>query len=330
MKSKTVYVLGAGASKDAGAPLLSDFSDWNYLNKIIPELKKSNINTDKFVEIGTNINYFINNRYVSNIEELLNFTYTAEYIDIRFYNPSVKDGIFPEIFRQDLEWFITAVLSASVKRKKDYFYNKFITEKLNPNDSLISFNYDLIFEDVVHKTDFDINYGFDDGWKPEPNKKELLLLKLHGSVDWLWCDYCGLTIDYNKNVALDIQENKSVCLGCKRNKGLSPVIIPPIFNKEQYLVRMKKSKRNLRDVWLRAFDELSSSNKIVFIGYSLPIPDSYAQALIKMAISVNKNKPEIEIINPDINSFKRYSDVLNCKKIHPKSISFKEYVNGSD
>jgi NAD-dependent SIR2 family protein deacetylase len=297
---------------------------------------KNKIDESRFWEISSFVVNYIHDGFASNIEDLLNITYTAEYLDVKFSNPATNHyTIFPEVMRSDLEWFITAVLSASINIKKNDIFKKFISKIVGPNDSIISFNYDLIFENAAHKTVFDINYGFDDGWEPKFEKKELLFLKLHGSVDWMWCEHCGLSIDYNKNVALDINENKSICLGCKRNKGISPVMIPPIFNKEQYFVKMNKTKRNLRDVWLRAFSELSVAKKIIFIGYSLPFADTYAQALFKFGISYaldhysHINKPEIEIINPDTGLFKKYSNILNYNRIHQKSISFREYVTES-
>lgn len=330
MKSKTVYVLGAGASKDVGAPVLADFSNQDYLNTLIPRLKKLKIEPNEFLKVSNFVVNYIQDGYASNIEDLLNISYAAEYLDITFGTPYAKkqDKIFPEVLRKDIEWFITAVLFASIKKKNIDFYKKFITEILGPNDSLISFNYDLIFENAIHKTDFDINYGFNDGWESEPDKKELLLLKLHGSIDWLWCEHCGLTIDYNKNVALDIQEGKSKCLECDRKNKITSMIVPPIFNKEQYFAKMSKNKRNLTDVWQRAYAELTDAKKIVFIGYSLPIADTYAHSLFKIAISLNSNKKlNIEIINPDKDLFKKYCEILNYNNIHQNPIYFEDYVN---
>lgn len=142
MKGKTVYVLGAGASTDAGAPVLSDFSNKDYLDKLIPKLKELKINTNKFLEVSSFIVNYIRDGYASNIEDLLNITYAAEYLRIHFNNPFIgQNEIYPEILRKDIEWFITAVLSASIKKNKIDSYKKLLTEILDPNDSLVSFNY---------------------------------------------------------------------------------------------------------------------------------------------------------------------------------------------
>ncbi|MHB8191379.1 MAG: hypothetical protein ACYDHP_13370 [Ferrimicrobium sp.] len=88
--------------------------------------------------------------------------------------------------------------------------------------------------------------------------------------------------------------------------GRSPFIAPPSSTKSKYL-----GNPVIRTIWARAFEALKDAERIVFIGYSVPLQDQAAMSMIREAFDQNVNRPEICIVDPDAGSVARQlSDVL--------------------
>ena len=119
------------------------------------------------------------------------------------------------------------------------------------------------------------------------------LLKLHGSINWLNCPYCGrLFVDYEEDIAINELSFDCSCSECKKNKMLkktpqmNSILITPTFLKDL-------NNLHLKNIWHNALIELIEADKIVFIGYSFPDADFEMRCLLKKAIQVNT---EIEVV----------------------------------
>ncbi|MFZ1290205.1 MAG: hypothetical protein WAR79_08940 [Melioribacteraceae bacterium] len=111
---------------------------------------------------------------------------------------------------------------------------------------------------------FDLNYGLNDRYLKNknniiPERRILKLSKIHGSINFV-----------KKNV---------------------PLIVPPTWN--------KTSNLEMVPVWKLAHNLISNSNKLVFIGYSLPTTDLYLKYLLICGIKNNYNLKKIKVICPD-------------------------------
>lgn len=123
------------------------------------------------------------------------------------------------------------------------------------------------------------------------------ILKLHGSMNWLFCMNCGrLFKTFNDYIALgEFSERKITCRYCKENYNfgeaekyfggtsypfLESLLITPTFVKDL-------NNTNLKNVWRNAFIELSEANEIVFIGYSFPQADFELRYLFKKSVKPN-------------------------------------------
>ncbi|MGJ7541556.1 hypothetical protein [Variovorax sp. LT1R16] len=72
----------------------------------------------------------------------------------------------------------------------------------------------------------------------------------------------------------------------------SPLILPPIFNKQ--------STESQRSIWSAALSRLRSVKNIVIVGYSLPRTDIYMQYFLKSALGPNMDLNRIFVFDPAI------------------------------
>lgn len=329
---KNVYILGAGCSQEDGAPLIKDFIE--------------NIG----FSYSSNLNDFI--LYVfnyPNIEEMLSF------VDFQL---NFGDSFQYNIYKFNLNEIRNEIIKIIFQRLDNKLMNSPTTEnyrkfanKLGGDDTAISLNWDILLDKAfIRRPSFltPLNYGVDfnfldvDSTKSDKSKGiGNKLLKLHGSLNWLFCpnDKCtGLRKFYTtKGKDTVILEGKSViCPDCKNI--LEPFIIPPSFKqigKEDY------SKLTI-PIWKEAEEELRLADKIIIIGYSFPHNDLYFKSLLRGAINTRdiygvKKEIEIEVVNYKEyiqdqmefqNHYKTIFDNLNIKvkPIFRLDKKFGEYV----
>jgi hypothetical protein len=94
------------------------------------------------------------------------------------------------------------------------------------------------------------------------------IMKLHGSINWLYCPNCSrLYVHRYKNIGINYAD---VCPHCPVNEDqkilLEEMILTPTMLKEL-------QNHHLGLTWQHAFMELNQADKVVFIGYSLPLAD---------------------------------------------------------
>lgn len=171
---------------------------------------------------------------------------------------------------------------------------------------VITLNYDtMIEEDVQHGLRFDGETAVraDDIVTGTPNSRgvfqgkatgfvdrdTLRLHKLHGSIDWFSVpgDATGLTLD-RINVNADKPSHaQQATIG-----GREVFIVPPTSSKGGYF-----DNPRTRFVWQQARDALVSSERVVLIGYSLPLTDTALARLL--ATTLAGNAQEVVVVNPD-------------------------------
>ena len=88
-----------------------------------------------------------------------------------------------------------------------------------------------------------------------------------------------------------------------------PVIVPPIYSKHSLIQSFIPS------VWSEAREALSSSDRVVFCGYSLPAADIEAEKLVQRSLGSNLNLPWIGVIDPAPGVAGRYVGLLPDKPL---------------
>lgn len=134
--------------------------------------------------------------------------------------------------------------------------------------------------------------------------KNIKYLKMHGSINWLGCPYCGrVFVDYKNDIALKELSPENYCPYCSTDIGLDevyqpelrPMIITPSFMKEL-------NNLHIKNIWHNAFIDITEATNIIFIGYSFPDADFEMRCLLKKAV---RPKAKIHVIlsefdNPDL------------------------------
>lgn len=173
----TTYVLGAGASRHAGYPLACEMG-----KGLLEEMLKS---TDGQGQAYAE--YLIDNFGMSaNIEDLI--TELQIRIDALKSSEATQDKIEYRRLGTRLGYLSTALRAwfYKIRTGTAHAYAQFAESIVKPGDVVISFNYDDSLERELKRTrKWDISQGYGFQFGSVTNSSDVLMLKLHGSINWL-------------------------------------------------------------------------------------------------------------------------------------------------
>lgn len=308
-KRDVVFILGAGCSQEDGAPLVNDFFDVAFSDRIIYDLER--YDSESIQELKTFRKEHLPN---SNVEELFSF------IDMQ---SKVKTINISDLELADIRGYLIRLINLTLKKslenKKDTTSKKFIVKVKSiiesmDNPSLITFNWDLLLDNALirhpsggtYQLDYGVDFEVIEGRKktaPCNRKGQIPLYKLHGSLNWIKCSCGRKYFKFQEKVGIDyvgkVREN-FVCPYKKRKEkhDLSPMLVPPTF-----LKLSDASFDEIKKIWLWAKKDLIKAEKIIIIGYSLPDNDIpfklyFRNALVENLNNENKVKGlKIDIVN---------------------------------
>ncbi|WP_298785264.1 SIR2 family protein [uncultured Marinococcus sp.] len=99
-------------------------------------------------------------------------------------------------------------------------------------------------------------------------------------------------------------------------------IIPPTWN--------KNTNHGLKDTWQVAWRNIKDANHIRFIGYSLPVSDSYIKYFLKSAMSKSEHLKSIDVITLDNSKEKeieqRYKEFIDFNYFRFKNGNIIDYL----
>lgn len=344
--AKHVFILGAGASVDAGAPVMRNFintaddlfvgacGDYSAEALTVRKLR-SDIQS---VFAKSNID-------IDNIESLLGAVEMAKIIGVLGkYTTQEIDSC-----RDSLVKIIAGTIEQSIKFPIDqssYFirptdsYDRFarcIRENQFSDCAIISFNYDIALEVALSENGVPFNYGL----SAPPKNKHIPYLKLHGSVHWTQCPGCGEILhDSMQNIlaisVLPGYKSSPLCMDKPRRRALGnhkcpkgvvqsdcqPLLVPPTWTKTSY-------HHDLINVWNRAAIELANAAHIYVIGYSWPESDSFFHYLYALGTMSDTLLRGFSVYDPNPDLEFRYRNLLGghaIDKFHFTPITFREFV----
>jgi hypothetical protein len=273
-----------------------------------------------------------------NIEDVFSFIDTGTKI----YPKNSNYRKYFESCKKSLIDFIFIMLSMRTLGQRCLHLQK-LFKNISPNDSIVSFNWDTIADTTLEYLNNDQykNYRLlidDNGSIVEKYFQKGVLLKLHGSLNWMICNN-KKCIAYNKN-----QFIQSATKGDLKNLSLSDFnkckycdsqheinIIPPTSNK----INIYKNSF-IHKQWLLVRQKFIRSKKIVFIGYSFPVTDFYSEWLFRQInfLSYSKKKfvkYNIDVVNPESFMkrgllYKRYRTLFKGHKLFFYN-NLESYVN---
>lgn len=342
--------LGAGASRSEGAPVQADlFKKYFQICKPI-ESGANNRQKTLYERMGKFFKEFFGINVESDdldetsfptFEEALGILELAEKREECFKgwgSKSPNSDIKIQRYRQSLIFLIATVLERSLQGRAAYhekLVQRLEREQNLPKTALISVNYEILIDNALER-----HYGgLIDYGVPIPRydaardfhldslrgrnimAETICLLKLHGSLNWLYCPTCiSLEITPLEKSASRLVHESKRCERC--NSNIAPIIVPPTFFKVM-------SNHFLEQIWHKTDLILRTIKRIFFCGYSFPDADIHIKYLLKRAELYSSRGLEVYVINrPDPMSLASKNEAERYKRFF-KNKSGVHYLNGS-
>ncbi len=315
--SETVFIIGAGASKTAGAPLMNDFLD------VADSLRKNPTPGADFdlVFRGRDALQSVLSKATMDLLNLESVFAAFEMARLlrRLGSLSIEEidalpGAMSRLIQYTLETTISFPMSGHVVRPPQPYENLglWLAKQRNkgswPRVSFITFNYDICLDYSLffHTLPADYCLG---PLLPRTTK----LLKLHGSLNWSQCPTCKVIVPlrleeffgnrlwpHDGNQAkISISSGLGRVQHCGGSLSSQPFIAPPTWNKTQYHTQ-------LESVWQAAARELSDAENIIICGYSLPETDQFFRYLYGLGTVGGSGLKRFWVINPDPGVLSRF------------------------
>lgn len=310
--AENVFILGAGASKESGAPLMNNFLD------VAEDLLRANAfkegdKISKVFEVISKLQSVYAKSYLelTNIESLFGVIEMARVINkLDSYSleeiKDIRESLVTLIVKTLEKTIVLPVENQNVTPPRSYRnFVELVNDKGIGDCSIITFNYDLALDYACHWMNTDVNYCLD-----KKASRSVKLLKLHGSINWARCTDCQEIIPFTldkyfhrrswniiggtKTALLNVSDNLQSLADYHEHKEFekNPVIVPPTWNKTEY-------HGTLTNVWNQAAQELSEARNIYVFGYSLPESDSFFRYLFALGTIGDSRIRRFWVFDPD-------------------------------
>jgi len=296
---KTAIFLGAGASAAEGAPIQSELFRRYFKSRNIKKYPAMFKELSKFFKeiFGIDLTKPAETITFPTFEEALGILDLAEMRRESFrgfdFAGAAPKGNTAQLIRLYLILVMSKAIADGLNEDSGQQPHRLLVQNLRKGllqkTIVISTNYDLVIDNALGRQ---INYGVDFagrnnfGGQGRAVGNSVMLLKLHGSLNWLYCPVCNNLNSYeSKKAVLSLMsENRPItqCPTCK--SVMSPVIVPPTFYKDM-------SRVFLSTIWNKAENVLREVDHVVFCGYSLPDADMHIKYLLKR-MQTNRPKPK--------------------------------------
>ncbi len=305
---KTIWILGAGASiscSDRKYPTIDTFfrkaKEQGIISETIRKIKEEYKDVADFVYDNFGYNILRKDAKID-IEELMTI--------LEISNSKITTGKTIVLYDKLISIIQKTFFKLQINLPQDSEYNMLV-KNLSQEDTILTFNWDILLDNafgrilvIKNKEDKKKNQYLNlietvitrNTWAKlnvrDPylkyNSERGYYLKLHGSVDWQYCNN-EKCVGFGKVFALEHFKEKHFCSEC--HKELNILIIPPVLNKqyEKYPI--------ISNMWNIAAKEIEYSDRIIIWGYSLPPTDFYANWLLRQS---KQGIEKVVIINPDV------------------------------
>jgi hypothetical protein len=285
----TAFILGAGASKHAGYPLApelgQDLLDW---------LRQK---TDPILRTYAEYMREVREAYgdLGDIEQIIFDLDNADHASPAEGIDRTRRKKIPQAIRYSVAEFFYDILSSHPSP----LYSQLSREKVQPKDSVITFNYDVACERELKAAghwEIGDGYGFPLNLTGIPTAA-VKTLKLHGSANWIDMFFGGIRVGQSppsslgeRPVIFDPRNFESLgyskdvrdpeCWGARPTGGQTAVImgLQKRFFSDTSFGREREGFWD--SLWSQAAEILAKTQTIVIIGYSFPEADQRARDLI--------------------------------------------------
>ncbi len=301
-------MMGAGTSHPDGVPLQRHILPL-IMNGSLKELSESELGKTVIEFVNDNFEYQDSPSNYPPLEAVFGFldyfiqqneSLSSKYTNLKIYE--IKESLIKLIY---------FIVNHQTSKKSKYYHHLWeAVNNYNRNVSFITLNYDTLFEQAF---DFMFKkYGYIDYCIPLMNyeKSEKLkqfnywtnprepvqifegedpslfkIIKLHGSLNWKYCNCCGQTLLTTWDREIDL--NRGKFLGYTYPDKQEYEYFCPIDGTDFQTLMMPPSSVKflthpvINQLFSEASREIRSTKKIVFVGYSLSSADVHIKALFK-------------------------------------------------
>jgi NAD-dependent SIR2 family protein deacetylase len=311
---KNAIFLGAGASKAEGAPLQNelfrDYFKYLRLNYRADDMT-AELRTFFFQIFGIDVDCLdLDKIDFPTFEEVLGILDLAEMngeslIDFTLENRG-KNSDRLRMVKVYLILLMAEIISKGLEQYKkihERLVNNLNSKNLLKKTFFITTNYDILIDNAIARlsvldggnagefVDYGIeltNFDREKDWH-KPTDRATKLFKIHGSLNWLYCNVCKTITctPFEKGVIRLINnDSNALCKNCKSQ--LIPIIIPPTYFK-------KMDNVYLAQIWNNLEQSLRKVENIIFCGYSFPDSDIHIKYLLKR-IQTNRDLDKVQKI----------------------------------
>lgn len=318
--SDIVFILGAGASKECGAPLMADFLD---VAQSLTRTGKTKDKTQHFDTVFRAIGYLqsVHSKAQLDLTNIESIFTAFEIANVLKKLPGFKPEEIPHVIASLKEVIVkTLELTIAFPTKQSYIgaprpYEEFaklishLRGEAYPSQSVsvITFNYDVAVDMALFREGLGPDYGI----PPDSNSQQpVQLFKLHGSLNWAQRKDSGSVYplqlnQYFSKYSINRFDNLGTCkipVGSQLQGYFTkytdveveaePVIVPPTWNKSDY-------HQALSTIWGKAAENLGEAHTILICGYSLPETDAFFRLLYALGTVGASPLEKVIVYNPD-------------------------------
>lgn len=307
-----VFVLGAGFSKPAGLPLCFELFEQILEEARIKYKHIGKTKLDRDIENFLDYQLKVKGKKLSkkeiNFEDFISYLDIEHFLQLRGSDHWSDEGNVSQIIIKNLIAYVLYKKEYLMEDKDFVLYEKF-AEKLKPDDVIITFNYDTILEKTFLRKDIPYRLyptrfeSLNFGGGTVKNTDEIVLLKMHGSIDWFDFAAYERKREARKDSPIPIPDRHSVFaregsplllknitdepypkhsplnkiyriddvsnfLSTSDFSSASPLLISPSHSKMIYL-------NPLVEFWNGYNNAGVGNGSVVIIGFSLPEHDEY-------------------------------------------------------
>lgn len=321
--SDNVIILGAGASRCAGIPLMKDFvpTMWEFAKRGEAHGMPLTTEDQKLLKaamaIRTELDMYHGRAMFDdrNLEDILSLLSFADMAD-----PSQDHhrlSTFTRAISRTIELTCKVVPEVTEQGVTPY-YSFWLTlfGRIKANKSLptiITFNYDLVLERSLCRA-LDGDWFTD--YEKEPSFGSVSIKYYHDTLQQVdlvprtsdsieerppqmraWMrnmPSCGQVADIEilkLHGSLNFPTPGTTQASSPVQAADAPLILPPIFDKMSY-------GESLRNTWAKALQQLQHTKNIFIVGYSLPSTDIYMQYFLKAGLGPNTDLNHVFVYDP--------------------------------
>jgi hypothetical protein len=272
---RTVYILGAGFSFNAGLPTMANFLDVAKDIAIDSDDKELKNTLRDIKKLSSVKNYCESDLF--NLEEAFSFFETEDWIN----NSNEKHSRMVDLIKKVIKGTTPSAKTEKLDFNKNEWYQQIYTPKYRSIFRFLSRIFCLKFKEGENGKFITARIGYEE-------QNDIITL----NYDTLLED-CLENINKHALENCRIKFNKDVHLyklhGCVEKK-----IVPPTWAKYN-------TDEELREIWKEAFNKIIEANRVVFMGYSMPRSDAYFRYFLKSALVKVESSNEIKAICIDKN-----------------------------